>query len=100
MHREWVQILLIVGLMTTFGLGAAAIALASPDPASQTAIVSLAGGTLFGVLVGVAIVFSQPQTYGSSEGRAFSRASTCFSAVSRRILQVIARSRFIRAKHT
>ena len=57
MHRQWVQILLVVGLMTTFGLGAAAIALALPDPASQTAIASLAGGILFGAIVGVATVF-------------------------------------------
>jgi uncharacterized membrane protein YdjX (TVP38/TMEM64 family) len=61
MHREWVQILLVVGLMTGFGLGAATIALAMQS-APETAIRSLAGGILFGTFVGVAIVFSQAQT--------------------------------------
>ena len=66
MHREWVQILLVVGLMTSFGVGAATIALAT-QAAPDTAIGSLAGGILFGALVGVAIVLSQAPTYGPTD---------------------------------
>jgi hypothetical protein len=91
MHREWVQVLLVVGLMTSFGLGAAGIALASPQSPPEIALASLAGGILFGGLVGVAIVFSQTPTYGPSQGRAS-------DAISRRTLQrLIAQNRLSRS---
>ena len=63
MHREWVQILLVVGLMTSFGVGAATIALAT-EAAPETAIGSLAGGILFGAFAGVTIVVLQAPIYG------------------------------------
>jgi hypothetical protein len=95
MHRDWVQILLVVGLMASFGLGAAAIALASPQAAPETVLASLAGGILFGALVGVAIVFSQPPTYGSYQERTFNVTSKRFFAFPRRTLQrLIAQHRF------
>jgi hypothetical protein len=49
----------VLGLMTIFGLGAAYLAnLVSEDP-SVTILQSLAGGMLFGVLVGVLIAHSR-----------------------------------------
>jgi hypothetical protein len=69
MHREWVQISVVVGLMTGFGLGAATVALASLESSPETVMWSLAGGILFGTLVGVAIVFSQAQPYGYAKER-------------------------------
>jgi len=80
MQREWVQIVLVLGLMTTFGLGGAAIALTSaqPDDPTTDALASLGGGILFGVAVGVVILISLEPTQGSSLERAL-------DAVSRRI---------------
>jgi hypothetical protein len=71
MHREWVCILLVVGLMTVFGVGAATIALLDPTPAIETVVMSLAGGIVLGAVVGLAIMFSQTQVFGPSLVRAY-----------------------------
>ena len=69
MHRGWLCDLLVVGLMMIFGTGAAAIALSDPAPDNATVMLSLAGGILFGALIGLGIVFSRAQTYPRANWR-------------------------------
>jgi hypothetical protein len=69
MHKEWVRMLLVVGLMTGFGLAAATISRLDPSSAPETVMMSLAGGIILGAVVGVAIIFSRKPTYATPKWR-------------------------------
>jgi hypothetical protein len=69
MHRQWVCILLVVGLMIVCGLGAAISAISNPAPDPEAVMIALTGGILFGAAAGVVIVFSRTQTHVAPKRR-------------------------------
>lgn len=57
--REAVSILVVLGLMAIFGLGAAYLASVVTADSSESIMASLADRMLFGAIVGVLIVLSR-----------------------------------------